>query len=157
VFSTEDTIVAIATSPGRGALGVVRLSGPAAHRIARDLLGRDRPLEARRATFGRIVDAADRGSRVSGFQGSNLADTRRAVDQVVVTWFAAPRSFTGDDVVEISGHGSPVLLQRVVELALQAGARMGEPGEFTLRAHLNGRLDLIQAEAVADLVSAVTP
>jgi tRNA modification GTPase len=145
VFSTDDTIVAIATPPGRGALGVVRLSGPAACRIAMDLLGRDRPLEPRRATFARIVEAAE------------PAEPRRAVDQVVVTWFAAPRSFTGEEVVELSGHGSPVLLHRVVELALRAGARLAEPGEFTLRAHLNGRLDLIQAEAVADLVSAVTP
>jgi tRNA modification GTPase len=79
------------------------------------------------------------------------------LDQVIVTFFAAPRSFTGDDVVEISAHGSPVLLHRVVELAMAAGARLAEPGEFTLRAHLNGRLDLVQAEAIADLVDAVTP
>lgn len=145
MFSTTDTIVAIATPPGRGALGVVRLSGPDAHRVALSLLGRDRPLEPRRATFGRIVEAPEG------------TDERRAVDQVVVTWFAGPRSFTGDDLVEISGHGSPLLLGRIVELALEEGARLGEPGEFTLRAHLNGRLDLIQAEAVADLVDAVTP
>jgi tRNA modification GTPase len=75
----------------------------------------------------------------------------------VVTWFAAPHSFTGEDVVEIGAHGSPVLLQRIVELAMAAGARLAEPGEFTLRAHLNGRLDLVQAEAIADLVDAVTP
>ena len=145
MFSTADTIVAIATPPGRGALGVVRLSGPDAVRIAGALLGRDRPLEPRHATFGRIVE------------GGADAGRPRAVDQVVVTSFAAPHSFTGDDVVEIAGHGSPVLLQRIVELALQAGARLGEPGEFTLRAHLNGRLDLVQAEAIADLVDAVTP
>lgn len=143
MFSTSDTIVAIATPPGRGALGVVRLSGPDAQRIAEVLLGRDRPLEPRQATFGRIIE--DSGA------------TSHAIDQVVVTSFTAPRSFTGDDVVEITGHGSPVLLQRIVELALQAGARLGEPGEFTLRAHLNGRLDLVQAEAIADLVDAVTP
>jgi tRNA modification GTPase len=81
----------------------------------------------------------------------------RVLDQVIVTFFAAPHSFTGDDVVEISAHGSPVLLRRVVELAMAAGARLAEPGEFTLRAHLNGRLDLVQAEAIADLVDAVTP
>ena len=79
------------------------------------------------------------------------------VDQVVVTWFAAPHSYTGEDVVEISGHGSPLLLRRIVELALGAGARLAEPGEFTLRAYLSGRMDLSQAEAVADLVEAVTP
>jgi tRNA modification GTPase len=81
----------------------------------------------------------------------------RAVDEVVVTWFAAPHSYTGEDVVEISGHGSPVLLERIVSLSQQAGARLAEPGEFTLRAYLNGRLDLVQAEAVRDLIDAVTP
>jgi tRNA modification GTPase len=80
-----------------------------------------------------------------------------AVDQVVVTWFEAPHSYTGEDVVEISGHGSPVLLEHIVTLAIHAGARLAEPGEFTLRAYLNGRLDLVQAEAVGDLISAVTP
>jgi len=79
------------------------------------------------------------------------------VDQVVVTFFAAPRSYTGEDVVEVSGHGSPLLLQEVVTLAMRHGARLAEPGEFTLRGYLNGRLDLVQAEAVADLVDAVTP
>src|SRR4029434_10908878 len=77
--------------------------------------------------------------------------------QVVATWFAAPHSYTGEDVVEISGHGSPVLLAHVVELAISQGARLAEPGEFTFRAYLNERLDLPQAEAVADLVDAVTP
>jgi tRNA modification GTPase len=98
---------------------------------------------SRHATFARIV--ARNGA------------ARRPVDQVVVTWFQGPHSYSGDDVVEISGHGSPVLLQRVVELAMHAGARLAEPGEFTLRAYLNGRIDLVQAEAVADLVDAVTP
>lgn len=145
VFSTVDTIVAIATPAGRGGIGVVRLSGPEACRIALVLLGRDAPLSPRHATFGRILEWSE---------GTASA---RAVDQVVVTWFAAPQSFTGDDVVEISAHGSPVLLKRIVELSLAAGARLGEPGEFTFRAYVNGRLDLIQAEAVADLVDAVTP
>jgi tRNA modification GTPase len=110
------------------------------------LLGRTRPLRPRHATFGRIVDQP----------GSATSDVR-AVDQVVVTWFAAPRSYTGEDVVEIGAHGSDVLLGRIVDLAVRAGARLGEPGEFTFRAYLNGRLDLIQAEAVADLANAVTP
>jgi tRNA modification GTPase len=144
VFSTADTIVAIATPPGRGGIGVVRLSGPEAPRLARTLVGRDEAFVARHATLTRILDDGDGG-------------TGRAVDEVVVTWFAAPHSYTGDHVVEISGHGSPVLLQRIVELAMRAGARLAEPGEFTLRAYLNGRLDLVQAEAVADLVDAVTP
>lgn len=143
-FSTDDTIVAIATPAGRGGIGVVRLSGPDAPRIAQHLVGRGEPFAPRHATFSRIAD-------------SHQAPTTSIVDQVIVTWFSAPHSYTGDDVVEISGHGSPVLLQRVVELAMESGARLAEPGEFTLRAYLNGRLDLVQAEAVADLVDAVTP
>jgi tRNA modification GTPase len=79
------------------------------------------------------------------------------IDQVVATWFAAPHSYTGEDVVEISAHGSPVLLTRIVAIAIGAGARLAEPGEFTFRAYLRGRLDLPQAEAVADLVDAITP
>ena len=79
------------------------------------------------------------------------------IDQVIVTYFPAPASYTGDDVVEISAHGSPVVLRSIVDAAMQAGARLAEPGEFTLRAYLNGRLDLMQAEAVGDLIDAVTP
>ena len=134
MFSTSDTIVAIATPPGRGGLGVVRLSGTAAADIAASLLRLDTPLQPRRATFGRT-----------------------AGDQVVATWFAAPHSYTGEHVVEISAHGSPVILRQIVEQTLEAGARLAEPGEFTLRAFLNGRIDLVQAEAVADLIDAVTP
>jgi tRNA modification GTPase len=143
VFSTTDTIVAIATPPGRGGLGVVRVSGPDACRIARALLRREAPLEPRYATFGRIAEGTG-------------ADTR-VLDEVVVTWFESPRSYTTEDVVEIAAHGSPVLLARIVQLAMAAGARLAEPGEFTLRAYLHGRLDLVQAEAVADLIDAVTP
>jgi tRNA modification GTPase len=142
VFSLSDTVVAIATPPGRGGIGVVRLSGPAACPIGRRLVGGTAPLVPRQATFARVTDPDAGGP---------------AVDQVVITWFAAPHSYTGDDVVEISAHGSPVLLRRIVELAMRAGARLAEPGEFTLRAYLNGKLDLVQAEAVADLVDAVTP
>jgi tRNA modification GTPase len=144
MFSTADTIVAVATPPGRGGIGVVRLSGPDAARIAQTLVGRTTAFEPRHATFARIVEPVEDA-------------VTRAVDQVVVTWFVAPQSYTGDDVVEISGHGSPLLLRRIVELAMSAGARLAEPGEFTLRAHLNGRIDLVQAEAVGDLVNAVTP
>jgi len=147
MFSTTDTIVAIATPPGRGGIGIIRLAGPDAVRIASSLVGRGTPFEPRHATLARVVDGAV--DRAPG--------ARRAIDQVVVTWFAAPHSYTGDDVVEISGHGSPLLLQHLVDLATRSGARLAEPGEFTLRAYLNGRIDLIQAEAVADLVAAVTP
>lgn len=143
-FSVTDTVVAIATPPGRGGIGVVRLAGPDARAIAQRLTDRADPFIPRHATFTRIVPP-------------ERQPVSRAIDQVVVTWFQAPHSYTGDEVVEISGHGSPVLLQRVVELAMQAGARLAEPGEFTLRAYLNGRIDLVQAEAVADLVDAVTP
>lgn len=134
MFSTSDTIVAIATPPGRGGIGVVRISGADAARIAVDLIGRQKPLEPRHATFA-----------------------KRADDHVVVTLFDAPRSYTGEHVVEISAHGSPVVLNAIVRAAIDAGARLAEPGEFTLRAFLNNKLDLVQAEAVADLIDAVTP
>jgi tRNA modification GTPase len=143
-FRTDDTIVAIATPRGRGGIGVVRLSGPDAVRVAQDISHHAQPFQPRHATFTRVVEP--------------IADREwRAVDEVVITWFQAPHSYTGDDVVEISCHGSPVLLDRVVALATAGGARLAEPGEFTLRAYLNDRIDLIQAEAVADLVDAVTP
>jgi tRNA modification GTPase len=135
MFSTDDTIVAIATPPGRGGLGVVRLSGPSSHCIARSLLDRTTPLLPRHATFGRI----------------------NGIDEVVATYFAAPHSYTADDVVEISAHGSPVVLHAIVGASMSRGARLAAPGEFTLRAFLNGRLDLVQSEAVADLIDAVTP
>ena len=136
-FSTEDTIVAIATPAGRGGIGVVRISGPAARRVSAPLIG-DVDLEPRRATFVRV-----RGVDVQ--------------DESIVTWFPGPRSYTGEDVVELSLHGSPVLLRAVTAAAIRAGARLAEPGEFTLRAYLSGRLDLVQAEAVRDLIDAVTP
>jgi tRNA modification GTPase len=138
-FSTADTIVAIATPPGRGGLGVVRLSGPEARAIVGALRGTDVPLDARHATFCRI------------------RSTDQWIDHAVVTCFPAPHSYTRDDVVEISAHGSPVVLRAIVAAAVANGARLAEPGEFTLRAFLNGRVDLTQAEAVADLVDAVTP
>ena len=134
MFSTEDTIVAIATPPGRGGIGIVRLSGPAAPAIAASLLQLKTPLAARHATFART-----------------------AGDQVVATHFPAPHSYTGEDIVEISAHGNPVVLRQIVEEAMQEGARLAEPGEFTLRAFLTGRIDLVQAEAVGDLIEAVTP
>ena len=143
MFAPDDTIVAVATPAGRGGLGVVRLSGPVARSLAAGLLDRSEPLRARNATVSRIVDTTSTGVE--------------AFDQVVATFFPRPGSYTGDDVVEISAHGSPVLLERIVALACSGGARLAEPGEFTLRAYLNGRLDLVQAEAVADLVDALTP
>jgi tRNA modification GTPase len=145
-FSTTDTIVAIATPPGRGGIGVVRISGAAATTIAARLMTRRLPLEPRLATFTRLVEANDGGA----------ADPV-LIDQAVATFFPAPHSYTGEDVVELSAHGSPVVLRTIVAAAAAAGARLAEAGEFTLRAFLNGRIDLPQAEAVADLIDAVTP
>jgi tRNA modification GTPase len=138
----DDTIVAIATPPGRGGIGVVRLSGAAACDIARPMLrlphGCD--FEPGRAQFGELIEPAS-GERI---------------DEVVVTFFTNPHSYTTDDVVEISCHGSPVVLQHVVQMAMARGARLAEPGEFTMRAFLNGRIDLTQAEAVRDLIESQT-
>lgn len=166
MFSTEDTIVAIATPPGRAGIGVIRISGPETMAIARQLLGRRHPLEPRHATLTHVRDLTDDARVVEGAPrrmaapedgGSDTEDSSSAIDRVVATFFPKPASYTGEDVLEISAHGSPVLLHRIVSSTLQAGARLAQPGEFTLRAFLNGRLDLIQAEAVADLVDSVTP
>lgn len=141
MLSTTDTIVAVATPAGHGGIGIVRLSGPAAPAIAQQLAGRSRPFRPRHATYATLVDRSTRG----------------LIDQAVVTWFQAPASYTGEDVIEIGAHGSPVVLHEIVRRAMREGARLAEPGEFTFRAYLNGRLDLVQAEAVADLIAAVTP
>ena len=136
----DDTIVAIATPPGRGGIGVVRLSGNEAREIARPMLRLAHDLDAGRAHFGELIDPA----------------TGERIDEVVATFFAKPHSYTTDDVVEISCHGSPVVLRHVVEKAIAGGARLAEPGEFTMRAFLNGRIDLTQAEAVRDLIDSQT-
>lgn len=138
-MNLDDTIVAIATPPGRGGIGVVRLSGTQAEDIANAMLALRRPLQAGRALFGELRD--EHGERI---------------DEVVATFFAKPHSYTADDVVEIAAHGSPVVLQHILERSLAAGARMAEPGEFTMRAFLNGRIDLTQAEAVNDLIQSQT-
>jgi len=142
MFATDDTIVAIATPRGRSAIGVVRLSGPKAAAVAAALLGREAALEPRRATLGRIRSGGPSAS---------------PIDEVIATFFPGPHSYTGQALVEISGHGNPVVLDAIVARAVAAGARMAEPGEFTLRAFLGGKRDLIQAEAVADLIEAATP
>lgn len=147
MFSTDDTIVAIATPPGRGGIGVVRISGPDAARVALGILDRREPLAPRHATLARVIGPSPDAERAPV----------RPIDQVIATYFPAPQSYTGDDVVEISAHGSPVLLRAIVCAAMRAGARLAQPGEFTLRAFLRGRIDLVQAEAVADLINAATP
>jgi len=141
VLNGEDTIVAIATPPGRGGIGVVRLSGQRAIEIATRLVRVPKlPPETQRATLGDFVDP----------------ETGQKLDQVILTCFRRPHSYTGEDIAEVSCHGAPVLLGYFVECCLAVGARAAEPGEFTLRAFLNGRIDLTQAEAVRDLVDAQT-
>jgi len=154
-FSTQDTIVAIATPPGRGGLGIVRLSGPEAHTVARALITHRELLQPRYATFTRVVLPSSLAPHKDGVRAGSAVD--ETVDHVVVTYFPAPASYTGEHVVELSAHGSPVVLRAIVSGAIERGARLAEPGEFTLRAFLNGRIDLMQAEAVNDLIDAVTP
>ena len=136
--SGSDTIVALSTPAGRSATGVMRLSGPDAERLARLLVPGRRP-PPRVATLGTLRDQ----------DGS-------AVDQVLTTRFPGPASYTGEDVVEISCHGSPPVLRFALERALSLGGRIAEPGEFTRRAFCNGRIDLVQAEGVRDLIDATT-
>jgi len=145
-MNLDDTIVAIATPAGRGGIGVVRLAGAEARAIAVPMLRLKREMEPGCAIFGELVEPdSEPGSE---------RDIR--IDEVVVTYFAKPHSYTTDDIVEISAHGSPVVLRHIVELCLARGARLAEPGEFTMRAFLNGRLDLTQAEAVRDLIDSQT-
>ncbi len=140
-MTAEDTIVAISTPPGRGGIGVVRLSGSQALEIVCGLIDLPKlPLETQHATRGVFRDP----------------ESKRSLDEVIITCFRAPRSYTAEDVVEISCHGAPVLLQYLVQCCLDRGARAAEPGEFTMRAFLNGRIDLTQAEAVRDLIESRT-
>ncbi|MGZ4787209.1 MAG: tRNA uridine-5-carboxymethylaminomethyl(34) synthesis GTPase MnmE [Terriglobales bacterium] len=139
-MNLDDTIVAISTPPGRGGIGVMRLSGSESRAIAAPLLRLRRELQPGRAMFGELIELSS-GERI---------------DEVVVTFFQKPHSYTTDDLIEISAHGSPVVLRHIVELALEGGARLAEPGEFTMRAFLNGRIDLTQAEAVRDLIDSQT-
>lgn len=131
----QDTIVAVATAPGRGGVGIVRLSGKNILPFIASVVGKN--LDPRNATF---CDFLDSGGEV--------------IDQGLAIYFKAPNSFTGEDVLELQGHGGPVVLDLLVRRALSLGARLAEPGEFTKRAFLNDKLDLAQAEAVADLIDA---
>ena len=198
-----ETIVAISTPPGRGGIGIVRLSGPEAASIAAQLVRLRQPLEHGRARLADVLDGM--GSVDEDVSSKNLEeysagakaqvnselasarlkscpvtsclpqgvlpqavkscpDTKQVIssaseeriDEAVVTWFAAPNSYTAEDVVEIAAHGSPVVLELLLRRALELGARLAEPGEFTQRAFLAGRLDLTQAEAVRDLIEAQT-
>ena len=133
--SATDTIVAIATAAGAGGVGMLRLSGPRAAAIARQMGAP--PLRPRHAHHARLRDADD-----------------QVIDDGIVLWFPGPNSFTGEEVVELQGHGSPIVLQQLVARCIALGARQARPGEFSERAFLNGKLDLAQAEAIADLIAA---
>ncbi len=133
----KDTIVAAATPPGKGGIGVVRVSGPLAETIAGKITGR--LPEPRYATATEFFDE----------QG-------RAIDSGIALWFPAPASFTGESVLELQGHGGPVVMSLIIDTAVRSGARRAGPGEFSQRAYLNGKLDLVQAEAVADLIDSGT-
>ena len=133
----DDPIAAIATAPGRGGIGVVRVSGRSLVPLARALLGK--VPAARRAIRAAFLDA--RGA---------------AIDDGLALYFPAPHSYTGEDVLELQGHGGPVVMQMLLKRCLELGARLAEPGEFTRRAFLNDKLDLAQAESVADLIEAAT-
>ncbi len=188
-MNLDDTIVAVATPPGRGGIGVVRLAGARALEIAKPMLRLRHELEIGRAVFGELINPCGAGAPAREKPGVTKTDVQSAssvsarhteedsslsfsretragapaphdsaqrIDEVVVTYFAKPHSYTTDDIVEISAHGSPVVLRHIVELCVAAGARLAEPGEFTMRAFLNGRIDLTQAEAVRDLIDSQT-
>ncbi len=137
----EDTICAISTPPGNGAIAVIRISGEEAFRI-----------------MDRIFRFPDGKKKLSGQEGytihfGHITDGDRLIDEVLVSVFRAPRSYTGEDLLEVSCHGSPYIQQEILQLMLRKGARLATPGEFTLRAFLHGKMDLSQAEAVADLIA----
>jgi len=164
----DDTIVAIATPAGRGGIGVVRIAGLEARRIAEPMLRLKHELEPGRAVFGEFVEPSSgvknptrvghptAALRSAGTDEASVPTQSGRIDEVVVTYFGKPHSYTTDDVIEISAHGSPVVLRHIVEMCVVAGARLAEPGEFTMRAFLNGRIDLTQAEAVRDLIESQT-
>ncbi len=136
----KDTIIALATPPGTGAIAVIRISGP----DAIDLV-----LPSFRTASGRELQTCESHTVHLG----NLYDGNRMLDEVLLTLFRAPRSYTGENVVEISCHGSPYIQQEILQYFVSEGCRMARPGEFTLRAFLNGKMDLSQADAVADLIA----
>lgn len=142
-IAAAETIAAVSTPPGRGGIGIVRLSGPQAASIAAQLVRLRRPLAPARARLADVLEDAE---------SANAA----RIDEAVVTYFQAPHSYTAEDLVEIAAHGSPVVLELLLRRAILLGARLAEPGEFTQRAFLSGRLDLTQAEAVRDLIDAQT-
>ena len=135
----DGTIVAVATPPGRSAIALLRVSGPEARELVSQRIQRHAEWPNRQAFLARFLDRED-----------------QPLDQALITFFPGPASYTGEDLVELSCHGTPILVEGMVEALLQAGARLAEPGEFTLRAFLNGKMDLAQAEAVRDVVESRT-
>ncbi len=135
--NNQDIIAAIATPPGRGGVGIVRISGKNLQPLAKAILGK--LPEPRRAEFGSFLD-----------------EDGQVLDQGILLYFPAPHSYTGEDVLELQGHGGPVIMNLLLTRCLQLGARLAEPGEFTLRAFLADKIDLLQAESVADLIEAST-
>ena len=138
----EDTIAAISTAVGEGGVGIVRVSGPDSPAIARRIVKRaaDGDLQSHRFYYGVVAEP----------------ETGETVDEAMVVLMRAPRSYTREDVLEIQCHGGYLVTRRVLEMVLRCGARLAEPGEFTKRAFLNGRLDLVQAEAVIDVIRSKT-
>jgi len=137
MINQTDTIAALATPAGRGGIGVIRISGPQVSHIAESLLGKlPKP---RNATFNSFINNDD-----------------ELLDQGIALYFPAPHSFTGEDVLELQGHGGPVVMDRVLKATLNLGARLARPGEFSERAFLNGKIDLAQAEAIADLIDSAS-
>ncbi len=136
-MTESDIIAAIATAPGRGGIGVLRVSGPRLDAFITELIGK--PLSPRRATLTAFNDAR-----------------RSAIDEGMALYFPAPHSYTGQDVLELHGHGGPMVLQMLLKRCLELGARPAQPGEFTRRAYLNDKIDLAQAESIADLIDAAT-
>lgn len=137
---TEDTIIAISTPPGYGGIGIIRLSGKRALPLSKKIFRAKKAtkIPPRQPVLGYLYDSRQKDDFEEGF----------------LTYFPGPRSYTGEDVVEISCHGSPVILEELIRLGVKAGARHADPGEFTLRAYLNGRIDILQAEAVNDIIRA---
>lgn len=138
--SATDTIAAIATPPGRGGVGIIRVSGPAARSIANTICGRH--LEPRHATYGPFFEQAEGAPQI--------------IDQGIALFFPGPHSFTGEDVLELQGHGGPIILDCLLREVIRLGVRQARPGEFSERAFLNDKLDLAQAEAIADLIDSAS-
>ncbi len=136
----DDTIVALATAPGVSAIGVIRLSGEESFKI-----------------IGTLFPSKNIAAQLSHtIHVGILRDGDKQIDEVVLSLFKGPKSYTGEDIIEISCHGSPYIQQQVIQACIKNGARLARPGEFTQRAFLNGKLDLTQAEAVADLIASNT-